>query len=164
MWALHPIWWGALALGGLVVGYVVALLLFRLGCAMADLEPSLTRSLLAGGLTFALFVLVAAALFYLARPLESDPSALIGPMRAIALGVAVLITWGVSTLLYALLLSTPVKKGLVVASFERILGTLLAVLLAGVVLVVLAVAQIIRTEPEKKAPVTLQSPPAGHLL
>jgi hypothetical protein len=163
MWALQPMVWGALALGGLVLGYLVALLLFRLGCAMADLEPSLTRSLLAGGLTFALFVLVAGALYYLARPLESDPSALIGPMRALALAAAFLLTWVISALLYPLLLSAPLKKGLVIASFERILGALLAVLLAGVVLVVLAVTQIIRTEPEKKPPVSLQSLPAGRL-
>jgi hypothetical protein len=133
---------------GLPVAYVLSLFLFRLGCAMADLELSWLRSFLLAGINLVVLLGCVGGLFLLAGLLDRDPSDWMGPLRIAGLVAGLVLSWVVSLLLYPLLLPATITKGFIVATFERILGALFALLLAGVILVGLAVFQILRSEPQ----------------
>jgi hypothetical protein len=144
--------------GGLLVLFGVGTLLFLAGCALADVAgPGFLKALLVYGLTVVLCLPPAAGLVWLAGQYETDPSGVFGPLRAAALGVGVVGAWVLSALVYALLLATPYRKGLVIAGTELFLAGLLAALAAAVVMVVLAVAQL----AQKPAPRSSRPPPVA---
>ncbi len=60
---------------------------------------------------------------------------------------SLLLTWLLSSLLYAFFLAASVPKGLIIAGVELLLMGLLAALVTALVLVVLAVVQIISRPP-----------------
>jgi len=72
-------------------------------------------------------------------------------LQIAALIVSLLLTWLVSSGIYALLLAASLRKGLIVAGIELLLMALLAALVSAVVLVVLALIQIITSPPPIKA-------------
>src|SRR5262249_4972683 len=92
-------WQAAGAAAGLVLLLGVGTLLFQAGCALADvIAPGFPRALLVFGVAAAVCLPLAGLLFWLAGPYESDPSAFLGPVRAVALGVGLLATWVLSAL------------------------------------------------------------------
>ena len=61
-------------LGGLVVFYLVAVLLFRAGCALADVtDPPLGKTLLVVGAALALCLPVSGVLVYVLGSYDADP-------------------------------------------------------------------------------------------
>ncbi len=139
-------------LGGLVVLLWVGTVLFQAGCALADVSgPGFLKSLLVCGVALAVCLPLAGLLLYLAARYETDATALLGPARAGALGVWLAATWILSALIYALFLSAPYRKGLVIAGTELLLAGLLTALVSAVVLVVLALVQITRSPPPRAA-------------
>jgi surface polysaccharide O-acyltransferase-like enzyme len=135
--------------GGWVLGVVllfgVGTLLFLAGCALADVNgPSFLKAILIYGAAVVVCAPLAGLLLYLAGKYESDPNALLGPIRGAALGVWLLAAWVLSALLYALLLAVSYRKGLLIAGTELLLSGLVAALVSAIVLVVLAVVQIAR--------------------
>ena len=80
-------------------------------------------------------------------------------MRGLGLAVSLLATWGISALIFALILAAPYRKGLVIAGAELLLGGLLTAVVTAVVLVVMAVVQI-ATQPPPRAAASAALPPA----
>jgi hypothetical protein len=147
---------------GAVVAVLVGAVLFRAGCALADVaEPAFGKSLLVVGLALLVCLPLGGAIIYLSGLYEADPSAVFGPVRKVAALVALLVAWVVSALLYALFLAASYRKGLMIAGVEMLLSGLLSALVAAVVLVVLAVVQIVR-RPEVKA--LLPPAPAARVV
>jgi hypothetical protein len=146
--------------GGGVVFLLVQTLLFRAGCALADVaEPSFPRSLLVVGAAVLVCLPLGVLLVHLLGAYDGEAAGLLGPMSALGLLLALLLSWVLSALLFTLVLSAPYKKGLLVAAFELLLSGLLSALVAAVVLVVLALVQIVvRQEPQPKA---LHTPAPG---
>jgi hypothetical protein len=139
-------------LGGLVLLLGLGTFLFQAGCALADVNgPGFLKSLLVYGVALAVCLPLAGLLLYLAGRYETDAAALLGPVRAGALGVWLLATWVLSALIYALFLAAPYRKGLVIAGTELLLAGLLTALVSAVVLVVLALVQISRSPPPRAA-------------
>ena len=147
--------------GAAVLLWLGCTLLFRMGCALADVaEPRLPRSALLVGLALAVSLPVGGLLVWLlGRYDPPDTEALFGPMRVVGLVLSCLAAWVLSGALYTLSLPTPYRKGLMISAFEMLLGALGAALLAGVVLVVLAVVQIAR-RPAAPPKTALAPPPA----
>jgi hypothetical protein len=147
--------WMALLAGflGLLVLPALATLLFLAGCALADVAaPRLPRAVLAAVLALVLCVPVGCALVVWFGGLDGDPTVWFGPMRSLGFALALLSAWALSALLYKVVLAAPLKKGLIIAGVELSLGALFSALLAGVVLVILAVVQIMaRPAPPPKA-------------
>jgi hypothetical protein len=157
--------------GGGVALLLVETLLFRAGCALADVtEPSFPLSLLAVGVALAVCLPLGGLFVYLLGAYDADPAALFGPMRTLGVLLALLLGWVLSALLYLPFLAAPYKKGLLVAGFELLLRGLLSALVAAVVLVILAIVQIaVRQEPQPKAlrglaPLTHRAAPRPALL
>jgi hypothetical protein len=147
--------------GGGAVFLLVETLLFRAGCALADVtEPSFPWSLLVVGVALVVCLPPGWLFVRLLGSYDADPGALLGPMGTLGVLLALLLSWVLSALLYTLFLAAPYKKGLLVAAFELLLRGLLSALVAAVVLVILAVVQIVvRQEPQK----ALRSPaPLAH--
>jgi hypothetical protein len=138
--------------GGLVLLFGVGTLLFQAGCALADVNgPGFLKSLLVSGSAAVLFLVLAGGLLYFAGKYETDSTSRLGPIHAGALGVSLLATWVLGALLYALFLTAPYRKGLVIAGTELLLAGLLTALVSAVVLVVLALVQISRSPPPRAA-------------
>jgi hypothetical protein len=136
--------------GGLVLLLGVGTLLFQAGCALADVNgPGFLKSFLVSATAVVLFVVLAGLLLYTAGKYETDATSMLGPVRAGALAVSLLTTWVLAALVYALFLSAPYRKGLVIAGTELLLGGLLTALVSAVVLVVLALVQITRSPPPR---------------
>ncbi len=151
-------WLAAGSAAGLVVALTVGLLLFHAGCALADVrEPGWLQSLGVFAAALLLCVPLAWGLWWLAGRYEADSSSLLGPWRLGALALALPLAWLVSAGVYSLLLTAPLRKGLVIAGAEFVLGALLAALGSGVVLVVLAIVQINHQPPPRAVSAT---PPA----
>jgi hypothetical protein len=139
-----------LVVAGLLVLFGVGTLLFQAGCALADVPVrSYFRSLPIYALTVLLCVPLMAVLVWFAGQYDTDPNVSFGTMRIAALIVSLLLTWLLSSGVYALLLAASLRKGLRIAGVELLLMGLLAALVAAVVLVVLALAQIITRPPPK---------------
>jgi hypothetical protein len=140
-------WTNSWVVTGAVAGGIILLglggLLLQAGCALADVrEPRYLKAL---GLFAAALAVCAPAggfLVWHAGSWDSTPSSLMGPFRTVALGVALVGTVAVSALINALTLTTPYRKGLMIAGSELVLAALVLALLSGVVMVVLAVVQI----------------------
>lgn len=150
---------------GLVIGLPLLLavmtLLFLAGCALADVNPP---SLLKSGGIVAVALLVCLPLGWVAvhflGQLDADQSVLLGPMRIVGMVLSLIGAWAVSTILYALLLTAPYRKGMVIAAVELLLGALLSALLSGVTLVVLALVQINRKPEPPRIPKAEPAPKA----
>jgi hypothetical protein len=139
-----------LVLGALGLG--VGALLFQAGCALADLNgPGWLRSL--GALVVALLLCLPLGwvLVHLAGRYDSDPGALLGPFRVLALAVVLPAAWLVAAAVFSAFLRAPFRKGLVVAGAELVLGALVASLATAAVLIFLAAMQIARQQPTRGA-------------
>jgi uncharacterized membrane protein len=131
-------------LGSLLVLFGVGTLLFQAGCALADVHVrDYFRSLPIYALTVLLCVPMIAVLVWFADQYDTDPNTSFGPMRIAALIGSLLLTWLLSSVVYALLLAASLRKGLRIAGVELLLMGLLTALVSAVVLVVLAFVQII---------------------
>lgn len=140
------------ALASLLVLFGVGTLLFQAGCALADVpERGYFRSLPIYSVAVAVCLPAATALVWFAGRYDADPSSVFGPARGAALAVALLLSWPLSAVLYALFLAASIKKGLVIAGVELLLLGLLAALLSGVVLLILAFVQIAGRTPTTRA-------------
>lgn len=142
-------WTNGWVLAGTAASGVVLLLagtfLFLGGCALADVNgPRFPRALAIFGIALVVCLPILGGLYWFAGRYEADPTALFGPMRLLALTGGLAATWVVWALIYALSLAAPYRKGLVIAGTELVLSGLLGALVAGIVLVVLAVMQITR--------------------
>src|SRR3954451_1740777 len=85
------------AVFGAVVAVLVGTVLFRAGCALADVaEPTFGKSLLVVGLALLVCLPLGGAIVYLSGRYESDSTAVFGPMRRVATLVALLAAWVVS--------------------------------------------------------------------
>jgi hypothetical protein len=139
------------------------MLIFKGSLALANVtEPGLPRALLV--------VLVGSAasgllsyLVYRQLGLAERPEVALDNLTVLWLLVAVLISWLVPALLYTPVLSVQWLKGLQIAGVEVLLRGLLAALVAGVVLVVLAAAQVLARRPSQPPKAALDPPPAVHL-
>lgn len=132
-----------LIVASLLILFGVGTLLFQAGCALADVPVrGYFRSLPIFALTVLLCVPLMAVLVWFAGRYDSDPNVSFGNMRIAALIVSLLLTWLLSSGVYALLLAASLRKGLRIAGVELLLMGLLAALVAAVVLVVLALVQI----------------------
>jgi hypothetical protein len=139
---------------GAAAGLAVYVVLFKASLALADVtEPGLLKSLvvvLAGTAASGLLSYLVYRLFGLA----DRPEVALDNATVLWLLVALLISWLVPALLYIPALPVRWFKGVQIAGVEVLLRGLLAALVAGVVLVVLAAAQILarRTvQPPKSA-------------
>jgi hypothetical protein len=140
----------------LLAALAVGLLLFHAGCALADVKgPGFFKSLLILLAALALCVPLAWALLWLTGRYDAGQPALLSSMRVLGLVVALPAAWLVSALVYSLLLATPLRKGLVIAGAELVLGGLLAALGTAAVMVVLATVQIARQPPSRTAGVSV---------
>lgn len=144
-------------LAGLLVVFGLGTLLFQAGCALADvpvrgffrsLPIAAAAAVLGGGLI--------GAFIWFAGRYESDPNTSFGGVRIAALAAALLLTWLLSSGIYAVFLAASLRKGLVIAGVELLLMGLLAALVAAVLLVILALVQIATRPPPTK---TLRTPP-----
>ena len=128
---------------GLLVGGIVGLLLryviFRASCALVDVDPSQTKSILV--VLFAFAVIIGVSIPVLLLP-EMVTGVSVGLLVACFL-VGVVSVWLILGLLYIPVLPVSVAKGLLLSGYEIILGLLLNSLVAGIVLVVYAVYQIV---------------------
>jgi hypothetical protein len=141
-------WQVAAVLGGAVLLVGVGTLLFQAGCALADVTgPRFVKALLVFGLALAVCAPLAILLVRFAGRYDDPDSPPLSPARGLALAGALLGTWVVSALVYAVALATPYRKGLVIAGTELLLAALLAALLGGVLMVALAGAQILHQPP-----------------
>lgn len=139
-------------LAGVLVLFGVGTLLFQAGCALADVPVrGYFRSLPVYSAAAVICVPLIGVFLWFAGRYESDPNTSFGSMRIAALIVSLLLTWAVSSGIYALLLAASLRKGLMVAGIELLLMALLAALVSAVVLVVLALIQIISSPPPVKA-------------
>jgi hypothetical protein len=144
-------------LAGILVLFGVGTLLFQAGCALADVPVrGYFRSLPVYSAAAVICVPLIGVLLWFAGRYESDPNATFGSMRIAALIVALLLTWLLSSGIYALLLAASLRKGLLIAGIELLLMALLAALVSAVVLVILAFVQIVTSAPPVKA---TQNPP-----
>jgi hypothetical protein len=127
-------------------------MVFRASCALADAgETGAGRSIL-----LVIGVLVLCAGFgllpgYLFPPVPEDA----GVRRFVACAAALLVAAPVAAVAYAWLLPTTLRRGIVVAGVELLLGTLLAALIVGVVLVVLAGFQLARRPQPPRMPASV---------
>jgi hypothetical protein len=143
---------------GSVVFLAVGTVLFRAGCALADVpEPGLLKSLVLFTLASVVTLPLLAGLVWYAGSFESDPNARLGPMRILALAAGLLLTWVLSALLYAGGIPVRPRKSLMIAGSELVLMGLLGTLLSAVVLVVLAVVQI-RKQPAPSTRISRAAP------
>jgi hypothetical protein len=151
---------GFLALSALALTAVVAVrfVLFRAGCSLADAgEPGFRRSLLLVLVALALSAGLAVLPGYLLPP-SGDESGGAGRLAASVAGVGVGAVTAAA--FYSWFLPTSLRRGAVVASTELLLGVLLAALVAGVVLVVMAGIQLSRRPEAPRKPAS--APPAWH--
>ncbi len=147
-------------LAGAVVGLAVYVLVFKASLALADVtDPGLLKSLLLvlGG-TAASGLL--SYLVYRLFGLADRPEVALDSTTVLWLLAALLISWAVPTLLYISALAVRWPKGIQIAGMEVLLRGLLAALVAGVVLVVLAGVQILARRPAQPPKVALSRPPA----
>jgi hypothetical protein len=146
----------AAGLVGLLLGLLIQTLLLRAALALADVqEVSFTRSFVLVVLVLALgtpLTFLAVYLLGLSGPLAGTPLGV-----ALLVGLGLLLSWAVPTLVYVPGLPVPLKKGMLVAVLELLLRALLGALVAAVVLVVLAVLQVVFT-PTEPAPKALRGP------
>ncbi len=138
-------------LGGLLALLGVGTFLFQAGCALADVPArGYFRSLPIYSATLVFWVPLAAALIWFAGRFDTDPNDWFGTNRIVASVVALLLAWLLSAGIYALLLAGSLRKGLTIAGVELFLLLLLAALLSGIVLVVLAFVQIGTRAPTQR--------------
>lgn len=129
-----------LTIGGVtLVALIVRVVLFRLGCILADVnEPSLAKSILIVLVVAAVTGLggwsIALALWTAEAALTSQAGLLVFP--GLALYQALIVV--AAGLLYSAMLAATFKKGLIVAGIEFLLSALLAALLTAGAMVVLA--------------------------
>jgi hypothetical protein len=140
-----------LAVWTLAITAVIAVrfAVFRASCALADAgEPGWGKSsvLVAGALAFS------GAFMFLAGYFVPAPSEEAATGRFFAMAAAVVAAAVVAAAFYAWLLPTSLRRGAVVAGSELLLGALLASLVAGVVLVGLAVYQLQRRPEPQRIP------------
>jgi hypothetical protein len=145
-------------LAGLVLGLLLQTVLLQAALALADVrEVWFGKS----------FLLVVLALLLVAPPcgLALYLLGLSGPLAGTSLGVALvvglclLLSWALPTLIYVLLLPVPLRKGMLVAVLELLLRALVGALAAAVGLVGLAILQIVFTHTEP-TPQALRGRPA----
>jgi hypothetical protein len=147
-------------LAGVLVLFGVGTLLFQAGCALADVPVrGYLRSLPVYSIAAVLCAPLIGVLLWFAGRYESDPNAAFGSARIAALIVSLLLSWLLSSGIYALLLAASLRKGLLIAGIELLLMALLAALVSAVVLVILAFVQIVASPPPVKA--TQNPPPAA---
>jgi hypothetical protein len=146
-------------LAGGVVGLVVSFFLFRASIALADVtDPGLLKSILVVLVAVAVCAGAGIGLYYLFRlngPAETDRTS-IYVLWALCV---MLVSWVAPALLYIPALPVKWFQGVQIAGVEVLLRSLLAALVTGVVLVVLAFIQGVsqRATPPKS---TLSPPPA----
>src|SRR5271166_488270 len=141
------------AVAGVVPGLLVGGLLVQAGCALADVTvPRFFKALLLYGLTALLCAPLTFLLLWLAGRWGSPSDSLIAPAVALALGVALLVTWTVSAVIYTLFLAAPYWKGLMISGAELAMRALLIALATGIVMVVLAGIQAGRQPPPSAEP------------
>ena len=131
---------------GLALAVIAALVLryfiFRASCALVDVEPSHTKSVLV--VLFALAITLAIGVPVFGVPfglfaLDVHPS----PSLVIVWCFAGLVTiWAILGLLYVPAVPVPFAKGFLLSGYEIVLGVLANALLGGIVLVGFAVFQI----------------------
>jgi hypothetical protein len=146
-------WTNGWVIAGLVAGnlllLVIGALLVQAGCALADVTgPGFFKAL---GVFLAAQVICAPLGWALvwAAGLYGGSAGVLTPLRGLALVVALLATWVISALIFALTLAAPYRKGLMIAGAELVLGALISAVVTGVVLVVLALVQIARQPPPR---------------
>lgn len=138
-------------LGGLLVVLGVGTFLFQAGCALADVpERGYFRSLPVYSAAIIVCLPLAAALVWFAGCYDADPKDWFGNLRIAAAIGALLLTWVLSAGIFAMLLASSLRKGLLIAGIELLLSALLAALVSAFVLVILALVQIgMRMPPAK---------------
>ncbi|HEY7328790.1 MAG TPA: hypothetical protein VH592_14200 [Gemmataceae bacterium] len=130
-------------LAGLLVLFGVGTFLFQAGCALADVpDRGYFRALPIYSAALVVCLPLAALLVWFAGRYDADPNDWLGTFRIAAAIGSLLLTWVLSAAIYSLLLSAPLRKGLLIAALELLLTALLAALVAALVLVVLAIVQI----------------------
>lgn len=138
-------------LAGFLLLFGVGTFLFQAGCALANVpERSYFRSLPIYAASLVLCLLLGAALLWFAGRYDTDPNESFGRFHVAASLTSLLLTWLLSALLFSLLLSASIRKGLIIAGIELLLLALLAALVAGIVLVVLACVQIGTRPPPQR--------------
>jgi hypothetical protein len=143
---------GVVALGAFI-------LLFRLGCILADVtDPTVGGSILVVAVLFLVTIPLGGVVGYYLLAAESVLAAQSGLIFYSGLGAYVVVVWLLAALVYAFFLGSSFKKGLIVAGIQLLLFALLVALLSALVLVVLAVLQI-ANRPEAPRQSSL-SPPA----
>ncbi len=155
MFGIGTAWLVIAGLGALVALLGVGTFLFQAGCALADVpERGYFRSLPIYSATLVICLPLAAVLVWYAGRYDADPGDSFGGMRLAALAASLMLTWMLSAVIYTLLLSASLQKGLLIAGVELLLMTLLAALLSAIVLVVLAFVQIVTRPPPVKTDLT----------
>jgi hypothetical protein len=150
MFDIGPPFLELIEVGGLLALFGVGTLLFQAGCALADVpERGYFRALSIYSTAVVLCLPLAAAFIWFVGRYDTDPDDWFGNLRIVALIASLPLIWLFSAALYALLLAASFRKGLLIAAVELVLMALLAVLVSGVVLVILAVMQIITQPPPK---------------
>lgn len=145
---------------GAAVGLAVSVLLFRASLALADVtEPGLVKSVLVVLAGIAASGLLS-YLVYRLMGLADRPEMALDSATVSWLGAALFLSWLVPALLYVPALPVRWRKGAQVAGVEVLLRGLLAALVTGVVLVVLAAVQVVGRRPSQPPKAALPPPAA----
>jgi hypothetical protein len=145
-------------LAGAAVGLAVAVLLFKASLALADVtEPGLVKSVLVVLAGLAASGLLS-YLVYRLMGLANRPEVALDNATVLWLLAAVLLSWLVPALLYVPTLPVRWQKGVQVAGVEVLLRGLLAALVTGVVLVLLAAVQVVGRRPSQPQKSALPPP------
>src|SRR4051794_30935301 len=132
---------GVVVLGllGLALGLLVQTLVFRAAVALADVpDPGFFRSLLLVTLVAVVCAPPSVFIPHFLGVSGSPEGEGFGPLPALGVALALLLNWAVPALVYVPALTVPLRKGMLVAGLDLSLRALLAALLLGVALVVLA--------------------------
>ncbi len=129
---------------GVVVLLVARLLVFQAGCAIANLNPNGVKSLVLPAIGWILMVGLGAVAIVVVTRLPALNTATGPTLQGImlALGATVAVTTILFWPVYSLSLPTTVVRGAVISGVEQLLLGLIAALLAGLVMVVLAIYQV----------------------
>lgn len=147
-------WTLAGAIVFLAICFVARVAVFLASCALADAgEPRLGKAAVLALVVLALGIPICWWLFlFLETRLPNSDTTLVSPAQIVGALLSCVVYWAVPAVVYKFLLPASWKKGVLVAGLEVLLGSLLAALIAGVLLVILAGVQVARRPAQAAAP------------
>lgn len=132
--------------------FVLEIVLFYASTALGNVEIGFGKLVVGAFIAAVAWGAVFIAGLIAFRGMESP----FGPEnRVVVLGSALaglLVSWAVPALVFVPVLPVTIPRGMLVSVFQLLLRIFLYVMIAAIVMVVLAVLQIMRASPEKRAP------------